>query len=117
MRLGDADRERLYQQLSAHAAAGRIDLAELERRIEVVAAAEDSEEAMVALADLPALPDAGTTGAAPPHDRPRWGRGHGDADRPQPDWQATPERFRDPKTGRVMRVWVDGTGARHYVAE
>jgi hypothetical protein len=31
--------------------------------------------------------------------------------------QATPERFRDPRTGRVMRVWIDPGGARRYVAE
>ena len=48
---------------------------------------------------------------------PRWGRGHGEAEKPQPDWQPTSERFRDPRTRAVLRVWVDPGGARHYVAE
>jgi hypothetical protein len=33
----------------------------------------------------------------------------------QPHWVATDEVFRDPTSGRVMRVWVDPTdGTRHY---
>ncbi|MGA9858292.1 MAG: hypothetical protein WBQ18_10555, partial [Solirubrobacteraceae bacterium] len=55
--------------------------------------------------------------AAAEQRRPRWGRGHGDADAPQPDWRATDERFRDPRSGRVMRVWEDAGGGRHYVAD
>ena len=27
------------------------------------------------------------------------------------------ERFRDPSTNAVMRVWVDPAGGRHYVAD
>ena len=42
--------------------------------------------------------------------RPRWGRGHGEAEKPEPDWQPTNERFRDPRTRNVLRVWVDGAG-------
>jgi hypothetical protein len=38
-------------------------------------------------------------------------------DRPRPGWRPTAERFRDPKTRRVMRVWEDGAGVRHYVAD
>ena len=34
-----------------------------------------------------------------------------------PDWRPTAERFRDPRTNRVMRVWEDAGGARHYVAD
>jgi len=49
--------------------------------------------------------------------RPRWGRGHGDADAPQAGWRPTNERFRDPSTNRVMRVWEDAGGARHYVPD
>jgi hypothetical protein len=45
-------------------------------------------------------------------------RRHGEAAAPATGWLPTPERFRDPKTGRVMRVWVDAaTGARHYLAD
>jgi hypothetical protein len=113
--LSDADRESLLSALSRHAAEDRITLEELERRVEAVMAATTIEEARAVLADLPPLQDAGPP--TPPSPRPAWGRGHGDADRAEAHWQPTSERFRDPKSGRVMRVWVDGGGGRHYVAE
>jgi hypothetical protein len=68
------------------------------------------------LADLPPLAP-GASDARGGRSRPRWGRGHGDADAPAPDWQPTNERFRDPRTNKVMRVWVDSAGGRHYVAD
>jgi len=110
--LGDAEREQLFETLKRHAAAGRLDVAELERRVALVADAQTREDAVAALAQLPPLP-----GEAPRRSRPRWGRGHGDADAPAPDWQPTNERFRDPRTSKVMRVWVDPAGGRHYVAD
>jgi Domain of unknown function (DUF1707) len=110
--LTDADRELFYETLSRHAAAGHIDTAELERRVTIVAEAETREAAAEAMADLPPL----DPGAARER-RPRWGRGHGEVDKPGPDWQPTSERFRDPRTRRVLRVWVDPAGDRHYVAE
>jgi DUF1707 SHOCT-like domain len=114
MRLGDAERDQLYERLSRHAAEGRLDIPELERRVALVAAAQTREEAAAVLADLPPLP-----ADAPPgtEARPRWGRGHGDADAPQADWRPTAERFRDPRTNRIMRVWEDAGGGRHYVAD
>ena len=114
MRIGDAEREQLYDRLSRHAAAGRLDVAELERRVAVVADAQTHEEAAAVLVDLPPLP-----GDAPPgtQTRPRWGRGHGDADAPKAGWRPTAERFRDPRTNRIMRVWEDAGGGRHYVAD
>jgi hypothetical protein len=112
VRVSDQEREALFEQLSRHAAAGRLDVAELERRVGVVAAAQTREEATAVLADLPPL-----AGATPTSERPRRRRGHGDADAPRPDWQPTGERFRDPRTGRVMRVWVDAGGGRHYVVD
>jgi Domain of unknown function (DUF1707) len=112
MLLGDADRELLYETLKRHAAEGRLDVAELERRVALVAEAQTREEAAAAVADLPPL------AAIPePTPRPRRGRGHGEADKPAPDWRPTSERFRDPRTRRVLRVWVDSAGERHYVAE
>jgi hypothetical protein len=42
---------------------------------------------------------------------------HGESASPQTSWSATEERFRDPSTGRLMRVWLDPTGTRHYVPE
>lgn len=111
MLLGDADRELLYETLGRHHAEGRLDLAELERRVAIVADAATREAAAEAMAGLPPL-------VHPPDERrPRWGRGHGEAERPEPDWQPTNERFRDPRTRNVLRVWVDPAGARHYVAE
>ena len=112
MLLGDADREMLYETLKRHAAEGRLDVAELERRVALVAEAHTREQAAAAVADLPPL------AAVPePAPRPRRGRCHGEVDKPGPDWQPTSERFRDPRTRRVLRVWVDPAGERHYVAE
>lgn len=130
---GDGDRERLFALLSAHAAVDHIDLEELERRVAAVSAAESRERAEAVLADLPELPpkalgkaltgepSAGFEGApaqpgAEPR-RPRWGRGHGDASAPAAGWRPTDERFRDPRTRKVMRVWEDTAGGRHYVVD
>ena len=115
MLLGEADRELLYEALKRHHAEGRIDLAELERRVAIVAEAQTREagrrshgRAAAALRAGARRPrSAGRAGGAVTA-RPR---------SPQPDWQPTSERFRDPRTRAVMRVWVDGAGARHYVAE
>jgi hypothetical protein len=110
LRLSDADRERLYELLSLHAAAGRITMEELERRVAVAAGAQTREEATVLLEDLPPL--------APGSQAPWWRRrAHGEADGPAVDWQPTNERFRDPRTKRIMRVWVDADGGRHYVPD
>jgi hypothetical protein len=109
--LTDADREAFYEQLSAHAAADQITLGELERRVALVAEAATREQAAEALADLPPL-------AGPPAERRPWrGRRYGDAEAAEPDWQPTNERFRDPGSGRVMRVWVDPSGGRHYLPD
>jgi hypothetical protein len=111
VRLSDADREALFEQLSAHAAAGRLSVEELERRVGIVGHAETREDTTPALAGLPPLASAPATG------RPRARHGHAESDQPAPDWQPTDERFRDPRSQRIMRVWVDGAGARHYVPE
>ena len=45
-------------------------------------------------------------------------RRHGEASVPAADWTRTDELFRDPSSGRLMRVWIDpADGARHYVPE
>jgi hypothetical protein len=44
-------------------------------------------------------------------------RRHGESDAAKPDWHRTDEVFNDPSTNRVMRVWLDTSGERHYVAE
>ena len=113
MRLSDADRELLFEKLSRHAAAGRIGVEELERRVAAISDAETREQAIDVMADLPPLDDA----TAQPRGVRRWGRGHGEAHRAAPEWRPTAERFRDPSSNRVMRVWVDAGGGRHYVAD
>ena len=110
MQLSDADRERLYSLLSLHAAAGRITIEELERRVALAAGAQTREDATALLDDLPPIPGGSQT--------PWWrGRAHGEADSPAVDWKPTNERFRDPRTKRIMRVWVDAEGGRHYVPD
>ncbi|MGI8507386.1 MAG: DUF1707 SHOCT-like domain-containing protein [Solirubrobacteraceae bacterium] len=111
MLLSDSDRELLFEKLNRHAAQGTLALDELERRVEKIVAAQTREDAAAVMADLPALP------GEPSPARARWRRGHGDADAPGVDWRPTGERFRDPRTNRVMRVWEDAAGARHYVAD
>ena len=43
---------------------------------------------------------------------------HGESAVPAESWERTDEVFRDPSTGRIMRVWHDpADGSRHYVTE
>ncbi len=116
MQLTDAERERLFEALSAHAAAGAISLEDLEQRIERVSAAQTREQAAAVMADLPGLPDSAVSPEPHPA-RARGRRGHGHADAPDATWQPTAERFRDPRSGAVMRVWQDPSGGRHYVPD
>ncbi len=118
MLLSDAEREFLFEQLKRHAAAGRLSIDELERRVARIELARSREAAAAVMADLPPLPAEGPAGADA-GGRMRWrrGHGHGAAGTARPDWQPTVERFRDPGTNQVMRVWVDAAGGRHYVAD
>jgi len=113
--LGDADRERLVALLREHYAAGRLDLDDLRHRVGVVLAAANAEQAAVALADLPPAGAPDTPGAG----RRRGARGrHAQTSKPQPGWMPTAERFRDPSSGVIMRVWIDPADlSRHYVPE
>jgi hypothetical protein len=62
----------------------------------------------------PGHPGSGST----PRRRPRRRRGHAHADQPAAGWIPTNERFRDPSTSTIMRVWVDPTDhSRHYIPE
>jgi DNA-binding CsgD family transcriptional regulator len=113
--LGDADRERLVALLREHYAVGRLDLDDLRRRVGVVLAAANAEQATVALADLPPAGVPDTPGAG----RRRGSRGrHAQASEPEPGWMRTAERFRDPYSGVIMRVWIDPSDeSRHYVPD
>ena len=86
--------------------AGRLEADELERRLDVVFGDTPHD----ALAGLPPL-DA-------PAPKRRWGRRHGEPGAAEPTWVPTKERFIDPSTQRVMRVWVDPADhRRHYIAD
>jgi len=114
----EADRERLVTLLREHYAVGQFGLDELDRRVGTVLSARYLDEAADAIADLPGAPLPGTApGSAAPR-RPRRRRGHAHADQPAAGWIPTNERFRDPSTSTVMRVWIDPTDhTRHYVPE
>jgi DNA-binding CsgD family transcriptional regulator len=113
--LGDADRERMVALLREHYASGRLDLDGLRYRVGVVLAAANGEQAAVALADLPPVGVPGTPRAGPR----RGSRGrHAQTRKPQPGWMPTAERFRDPSSGMIMRVWIDPSDdSRHYVPD
>jgi Domain of unknown function (DUF1707) len=123
----DAGRERLLRLLREHYARGELELDDLSRRVGLVLAALYADEVAAALAGLPQLPaDGGAPGAgnstAPGAGgrRParRWRRGHAQAAVPGAGWVPTDERFRDPTTRTVMRVWIDPSDlSRHYVPE
>ena len=116
----EADRERLVALLREHYAVGLFGLDELDRRVGMVLSAQYLDEAAAAVADLP-LVTAPSPASAPGTGAPRRGRqrrGHGHAAQPAVGWIPTDERFRDPTTRAVMRVWVDPADqSRHYVPE
>jgi hypothetical protein len=116
----EADRERLVARLREHYARGELELDELRRRVEVVLAASYLDEATAAVADLP-QPAGPAAGAARPGPAPRpRRRGHAQAARPGAGWVKTGERFRDPTSRVIMRVWVDPSTdpeTRHYLPD
>ena len=56
LRVGDADREQVADQLAEHHAAGRLTLDELEGRLTTVWSARTGDELAATLVDLPAQP-------------------------------------------------------------
>ncbi len=129
----DADRERLVALLREHYAVGLFGLDELDRRVGLVLSAQYLDEVAAAVADLPGVsapgPESGSaisggavsggamSGRAAPR-RVKRRRGHAQVDQPAAGWIPTDERFRDPTTRAVMRVWIDPADqSRHYVPE
>jgi hypothetical protein len=113
-RVNDADRERLIALLREHYAHGQLDDDELDRRVGVVLNAQYMDELAPAVAGLPGLPGPGAAGSRPVRQR----RGHAQVSAPAPGWIPTDERFRDPATRAVIRVWIDPADhSRHYVPE
>ncbi len=115
--LSDSHRDHIIALLREHYAVGRFDVEEFGRRVEILLSAATAADAITAVADLPPL----TESAAEPH-RPWWRRlrvgRHAQSDVAAAGWLPTRERFRDPSSGRLTRVWVDpATGSRHYVPE
>ena len=125
----EADRERLVALLREHYAVGQFGLDELDRRVGLVLSARYLDEAAAAVSDLPGAPVPGTAAAgpaaygsdspgSPAQRRPRQRRGHAHADQPAAGWIPTDERFRDPSTSTIMRVWIDPSDhSRHYIPE
>jgi hypothetical protein len=112
-RARDAARDPRLALLREHYALGNLDDAELDRRTGLVLGAAYTDEAAAALSGLPLL----SVQAQQPRP-PRSRRRHGQADRPGPGWVPTPERFRDPASRQIVRVWVDpADDSRHYVPE
>jgi hypothetical protein len=106
----DSDRDRLLGLLREHYARGNIDDAELDRRTETVLTARFTDQAAAAVAGLPLL-----TGHGPVR---RQGRRHAQSAEAGPGWVPTAERFRDPTSRAIMRVWIDPVDdSRHYVPE
>jgi Domain of unknown function (DUF1707) len=114
--IAEAERERLVARLREHYARGELELDDLSRRVEIALAATYADEAAAAVDGLP-LP-AGPAGPGPAK-RPRR-RGHAQAVTPAPGWVRTQERFRDPTSQAIMRVWIDPSTqpeTRYYVPE
>ena len=119
--VSEADQERLLGLLREHYVGGQLDLDEMSRRVGIVLASTYSDEAAAAVSDLPLL---GTVASGEPSparaSRGRLGQRRRHAQRTEPGagWVPTPERFRDPSTRAIMRVWIDPADlSRHYVPE
>jgi hypothetical protein len=111
----------LLSLLREHYAQGQLDLDEMSRRVGVVLTAAYSDEAAAAVTDLPLLSGTAAAAQSPaPASRPRIGQRRRHAQRMEPGagWVPTPERFRDPSTRAIMRVWIDPADmSRHYVPD
>jgi hypothetical protein len=111
VRLTDEEREAVVGVLQRHFVDDRLSLEEYTERVGDVWEAGDRAALDAVLADLPHLPPQAPSST-------NGGRRHGEGAVPSVTWRPTRERFRDPTTSRVMRVWVDVVdGTRHYVAE
>jgi hypothetical protein len=119
--VSEADRERLLRLLREHYARGQLDLDEMSRRVGIVLASAYSDEVVAGVAGLPLLGSAAS--GEPPSARAGRGRlgqrrRHAQRAEPGAGWVPTPERFRDPSTRAIVRVWIDPADlSRHYVPE
>ncbi|MGH3503316.1 MAG: DUF1707 SHOCT-like domain-containing protein [Nocardioidaceae bacterium] len=105
-----------HELLREHFVLGRFEVEEFSRRVGVLLAARTTDQAVAVLDDLAPLPDGGAMRRSRP--RRRSGGRHGQEKAAQTGWLPTTERFRDPSSGVVMRVWFDPADqSRHYVPE
>jgi hypothetical protein len=112
-RVREADRERFLSLLRECFARGELDSEELDRRVGLVLTATYLQEAAAAVTDLHP-----TDTRAAATDPVRRRRGHAEAATPAAGWVPTDERFKDPTTGAIMRVWIDPADqSRHYVPD
>ena len=82
-------------------------------RIQATCTRPVDEQAELAIAERTGVP--GTAGAG--HRARRRGR-HAQTRKPEPGWVPTDERFRDPASGVIVRVWLDPSNeSRHYVPD
>lgn len=116
--LSDADRERIIDVLREHFAAGQFEIAEFGRRAEALLGATTTDQAAAAVSDLPPLETVPQAVAKKPWWRRLVGGRYEQTDAVGAGWLPTTERFRDPSTGHLTRVWVDPADtSRHYVPE
>jgi hypothetical protein len=119
--VSDADREHLLGLLREYYARGQLALDEMSQRVGVVLASTYSDEAAAAVTDLPLLSPPASSEPSPDRasrGRPGQRRRHAQRAKPGAGWVPTPERFRDPSTRAIMRVWIDPADlSRHYVPE
>jgi hypothetical protein len=93
----------------------------MSRRVGIVLASTYTDEAAAVVTDLPLLRTVAAgepPPASPRRGRPGQRRRHAQRAEPGAGWVPTAERFRDPSTRAIMRVWVDPADlSRHYVPE
>ena len=114
-RAAEADRSACIDRLQHAYAEGRLDEAALRARIDAALHAQTVGELEALVRDLPpALPPSPSGGSAA---RPRGDR-HGERGHVERDGlRRTDERFRDPTTNRIMRVWLTPSGERRYLPD
>ena len=93
----------------------------MSRRVGIVLASTCSDETAAAVSDLALLGRMASGEPSPARaSRGRLGqrRRHAQQRASAAGWVPAPERFRDPSTRAIMRVWIDPADlGRHYVPE
>jgi hypothetical protein len=112
-RASDAEREHALTSLQQAFADGRLNEDELRARIERVLHAQTSDDLVAVTRDVPGAPRPVLSPSRKDLHRGRHGEHAGETEGLRP----TDERFRDPSTHRVMRVWLNAQGERRYLPD